>query len=313
MTIYLQRGDKGARGDGAKGDWIVSWQAFLAGEGHYEGDYSPHFGPKTQAATESFQSAHTLMMDGIVGDGVTATARGRGLNPPWSPNKNDTTIEQLDDEDEGYMDPDWPQPADLDGDGRADLVYLKEAERQKLWGPLKFKVVDGKPKLTNDWYSKYIRRVFVPQLKGVDCYGSPSSGNVLFHKLAIPQLLGALQECEDEGLIGDIESFGGTYVMRFIRGSTKTLSNHAFGVAPDFNMKENGLGKQPALVGEKGTLRRIVKIFERWGFFWGGWYRNRKDGMHFECVKLIPTNELCDMVAQLSTVDHILPWLKDVA
>jgi hypothetical protein len=122
-----------------------------------------------------------------------------------------------------------------------------------------------------------------------------------------------MQKIENASLLEDITSYGGTYVFRFIRGSTKTLSNHAFGVAIDFNMKENGLGKRPALLGEPGTLRRVAVIFEKWGFFWGGWYRNRRDGMHFECVKWIPTAELEGMVRGLSGFEHILPWVKDGA
>jgi len=309
MTIYLRRGDSGTRGDGGKGDWIVSWQAFLAGEGHYEGDYSPNFGPRTEAATKAFQKAVHIAEDGIVGGDATKAACGLGFSPPWG-----AQVKYIgDDETTGYMDPTWPQPADLDDDGRADLVYLSESERKKLWGdPLK-EVVDGKPVVNQDWYDENIRRVHVPQLKGMDCYGNPSSGNVYFHKRAAAQFLGAMQDCEDEGLLGDFTSFGGTYVFRFIRGSTTTLSNHAFGVAPDFNMKENGLGKQPALVGETGTLRRIARIFEKWGFFWGGWFRSRKDGMHFECVKAIDSTTLADMVAQLSEVEHIIPWVEEAA
>ena len=311
MTIYLQRGDKGTRGDGGKGDWIVAWQSFLAGEGHYEGDYSPNFGPRTESATVAWQKSVGLGGDGVVGDGTTDASYAKGFKAPWKPVFE--TYEYYGNDSEGYMDPSWPQPADLDGDGRADLVYLGEAQRQKLWGLLAYKVVDGKPDLTNDWYNRCVRKVHVPQLVGMDCYGNPHDGSVLFHKLAAPQLLGAMQEIEEAGLLGDLRTFGGTYVLRFIRGSTKTLSNHAFAVALDFNMEQNGLGKQPALVGEKGTLRRIVSIFERFGFFWGGWYRSRKDGMHLECVKAIDTTTLTAMVKKLKKHDHILPWLKDIA
>jgi len=301
MAIYLQRGDKGTAGDGRKGDWIVTWQSFLAGEGLYVGDYSPNFGPKSEGSTKAFQRKHSLTVDGIVGGGATSAAQALGFDPPWLEAK---VSEVSSEHGEGWMDPSWPSPVDLDGDGRADLVYLASAERQRIWGPLEYKEVGGKITVTNDW-TKNVVTVFVPQLKGVDVYGKPGSGKVQFHKLAAAQLQGAFQEVEERGLLGDIGTFGGTYVLRLIRGSTSTLSNHAFAVAFDLNMTQNGLGKRPALVGEVGSLRKLASIFERWGFFWGGWYRNRKDGMHFECVQRIPADKLRLMLEALGTSDHI--------
>ena len=334
MTIYLKRGDKGTRGDGAKGDWIVSWQSFLAGEDHYEGDYSPNFGPRTEAATRRFQDSLGYLGTGNVTRNELMPALNKGFDPPDSWLKaalaaGDIVQENVDKltDDPGtdsrhdlegpiistYLNPLWPQPVDLDGDGRADLVYLGEDGRQALWGPLEYGVIDGKPVLANDWLSKFVRKVHVPQLVGVDCYGSPSKGNVQFHKLAAAQLLGAFQEVEEAGLKDLLLTYGGSYNMRFIRDSLTTLSNHAFGVALDLNMKWNGLGKQAALVGQEGSLRQFVPIFERWGFFWGGWYRNRKDGMHFECVKRLTEQEVLVMAGELSKSDHILEALKAAA
>jgi hypothetical protein len=335
MTVYLKRGDTGTAGDGGKGDWILSWQAFLVGQGTYVGDYSPNFGPKTEDATERVQAAWGLAADGIVGGGTLEKAIALGFDPPDSWLKaayeagdidHVRYTSMLDDPDmlrfqvlgsadpnptpQGYLDSSWPKPADLDGDGRADLVYLSEDERQALWGPLEYKVVDGKPVLTNDWYSKNVVLIKVPQLVGVDVYGTPSSGRCQFHKLAAAQLLGAFQEADEAGFAGLLLTYGGTYNMRFIRGSTTTLSNHAFAVAIDLNMTWNGLGKQPALVGEKGSLRQMVSIFESWGFYWGGWYRSRKDGQHLECVKLLEDSELRKKVDALGNNEHVWRWVE---
>lgn len=299
MTIYLERG--------YSGPWTTPWQSFLAGQGIYTGDYTQGFGPITEDATERAQAAWGIEVDGKVGDGTTRMAISKGFEPPWYDAVPTPAV--VDGFETTYMNPAWPQPADLDGDGRADLVYLNEAGRQKLWGYPQYVLDNGKPKALAGW-EKQLVRVPVPQLKGVWCYGNRHSGNVRFHKKAVPQLLGAMQEIEEAGLLEDITSYGGTYVFRFIRGSTKTLSNHAFGVAIDFNMKENGLGKKPALVGEPGTLRRVAVIFEKWGFFWGGWYKNRKDGMHFECVELLPEYRLKKQINDLKKSEHILPWLE---
>lgn len=85
----------------------------------------------------------------------------------------------------------------------------------------------------------------------------------------------------------------GTFNYRFIAG-TKRLSTHAFGIAIDFNLPKN-LGRYwrwdkckgekpcpfPAYTLEDKNLNKIVTIFEKYGFIWGGkWYHY--DGVHFE-------------------------------
>ena len=189
----------------------------------------------------------------------------------------------------GLGDPDWP-PTDFDGDGRDDLVYLGSAARDKLFGPLEWEEVDGKVVCTNDW-KKNLVTIQVPQLSGVECYGRPFSGKVTVHRLIVPQFLAFWAAVEREGLLHLVKSWGGTYVLRKIR-RREALSNHAYAVAFDMNMKENGLGVVPALVGREGEVRRLVPLAMAYGFFWGGHYRNRKDGMHFEAVKVLTPAEL---------------------
>jgi hypothetical protein len=106
----------------------------------------------------------------------------------------------------------------------------------------------------------------------------PILGTVTCHRLLVPRLAGALGEIESEGLseLIDPAHYGGCYVPRFIdRDATKPLSNHAFGLAIDLNTTTNQLGT-------KGSMDpRIVEIFRKWGFNWGG-YWTRPDPMHFE-------------------------------
>jgi hypothetical protein len=72
----------------------------------------------------------------------------------------------------------------------------------------------------------------------------------------------------------------------FIRGNTTTLSNHAFGTAFDINADQNSLGARPALVGQRGSTRELVPLANKWGFYWGGHFGSRPDGMHFEIAFL---------------------------
>ena len=55
-------------------------------------------------------------------------------------------------------------------------------------------------------------------------------------------------------------------------------------------LTQNGLGKKPAMIGEIGCVRELVPIANECGFYWGGHFDKRKDGMHFEIAKIIKTN-----------------------
>ena len=81
-----------------------------------------------------------------------------------------------------------------------------------------------------------------------------------FHRLAAAQLQGMWAEWETAKLLDRILIYDGSFVPRFVRGSRTVLSNHAFGSAFDINERYNKLGKRPALVGEKGSLRELVPI-----------------------------------------------------
>jgi hypothetical protein len=55
---------------------------------------------------------------------------------------------------------------------------------------------------------------------------------------------------------------------------------HAFGLAVDLNVSTNGLGTRGDMHAD------IVRIFEKWGFRWGGWW-SRPDPMHFELAQIV--------------------------
>ena len=115
------------------------------------------------------------------------------------------------------------------------------------------------------WYDAHIATRTVPLLGSVTC-------NV---KL-FPQLIGALTDVRSAGLGGEIHVYSGCYAARTVaRSPTAPPSQHAYGAAIDINAPENPYGATPTMD------PRIVKIFERWGFLWGGNYLT-PDGMHFE-------------------------------
>jgi len=165
---------------------------------------------------------------------------------------------------------------------------LSFLDREKLFG--KFSYVSSptyaNPEaitITSSWTSN-ISQVSIPNLRGIA--GAPKSSTIQFHSLLIPQITKLFNKWHDEGLTYLILSWGGSWVPRFVRGSRTSLSNHAWGTAFDVNVQWNMLGAQPALRGETGSVRELVEIAYEHGFYWGGWFANRPDGMHFEAYKI---------------------------
>jgi hypothetical protein len=109
----------------------------------------------------------------------------------------------------------------------------------------------------------------------------PIMGRVTCHRLMVPQLRGALQEVQDAGLGHLLKTYDGCYVPRFIaRNPDNSISLHTWGIAIDMDAATNYRGI-------RGTMDdRIVAIFKKWGFRWGGDWRPT-DPMHFELGALL--------------------------
>jgi hypothetical protein len=115
------------------------------------------------------------------------------------------------------------------------------------------------------WYDANIVTRTVPILGPVTC-----------NRRLFPMLIGALTDVEKAGLANELHVYSGCYAARTVaRRPTAPPSQHAYGAAIDINAPENPYGAQPTMD------PRIVRIFERWGFLWGGRFLT-PDGMHFE-------------------------------
>jgi len=251
---------------------VEQWQFFLRGLDLYTGPVDGDFGTGSHEATRKFQRKWNLADDGVVGGQTYAIAFSLGFCP-------------LEDEDEGKFGPNWPP--------KPSFKSLNSTQRVKVFGEIKFQSAGTKRnpeaiKITNNWNRDNLTKVYIPQLVGV--YGAPKSGKVFWHKKGAEQLQNLFQAWEDEGLIDLVESWAGSWVPRFIRGSRSVLSNHSFASAFDINVAWNGLGRQPALVGKKGSVRELVPLACEYGFYWGGFWgyggKGRADGMHFEMAKV---------------------------
>lgn len=163
-----------------------------------------------------------------------------------------------------------PQPAEAVAAAPAQPVGVVEGD---LIGAMTFRILkSGYIEPDPAWVAANIASGEVPILGRVTC-----------HRLLFPQLAAALAEIQQEGLASRLHrsDYGGCYVPRFIgRDPRRGLSMHAFGLALDLNVSENYLGT-------RGNMDpRIVEIFEKWGFRWGGRW-SQPDPMHFELSRLV--------------------------
>lgn len=156
---------------------------------------------------------------------------------------------------------------------RSTRTFFSGASAQRAIGNFRYvSNPDGTISQDRSWVAQHITTRNVPLLGQVTC-----------HRVLLPQLEGALTEIRDSGLSGSIKpgQYGGCYVPRFIeRDGTKPLSMHAWGLAVDINVADNPLGAKPNMD------PRVVAIFEKWGFRWGGRW-SRPDGHHFELAALV--------------------------
>jgi D-alanyl-D-alanine carboxypeptidase len=114
----------------------------------------------------------------------------------------------------------------------------------------------------------------------------PILGQVTCNRAMIPQLHGALAEVVRRGLghLVDPGDYAGCYAPRVIAGDPgPSIAHHAWGSAIDLNARANPQGLPPH------QDRRLVAIFERWGFTWGGRWLV-PDAMHFELLRLQSTS-----------------------
>lgn len=215
---------------------------------------SASFGKDTEAATRKYQRANALVPDGVVG---MATARA-AMTDGWA-----------------FLpyQPDAPRP----------LRAMSEATKDRVFGKFRYEAAptEDNPeaiRILGDWKKEHIVMVTLDKAHG-------QTERMPVHKVIAQQLMAAVAEIKRLGLIDRIRDYNGAMVERFVRGSTKTLSNHARGTAIDINKDWNKLGRVPAPIGAEGSVLELVPVFNRHGFAWGGHF-DRIDPMHFEVAEV---------------------------
>jgi hypothetical protein len=176
------------------------------------------------------------------------------------------------------------------------------AARQAMFGKFEYQQApqpgNSEPiQILGDWVAQNITLVELPQVAGLQTYSGTMNGRVRFHRQAAPQLQALWKAWEEASLLSRVAFWGGSFVPRLIRGTSSgrsaadSLSVHTFGAAFDINVNENRLGARPALVGQPGSVRELVELANTYGFYWGGHFTGRPDGMHFEIAKWVPVGD----------------------
>lgn len=160
--------------------------------------------------------------------------------------------------------------------GASRLAFLTGGEAARAFGTFRYRWrADGSLWIDPAFVDANIRTERVPVLGEVRC-----------HRLMFPQLRGALREVAERGLGAAIHphQYGGCFVPKGIEGSPGAISLHTWGIAIDLNVPGN-------LRGTEGEIdRRVVAIFKKWGFAWGGDW-NWTDPMHFELAGVLTTSD----------------------
>src|SRR5215207_3138289 len=124
-------------------------------------------------------------------------------------------------------------------------------------------------------FATTVVKILVPQLKGINDVRTDAlqkanakfNGELKFFKPAHAQLLAVFSEIERAGLQDRLISIAGSFNPRLQKrrngGFVKTPSNHSFGTALDINSDFNAQGRIPPAVGQRGSVRELVPIFEK--------------------------------------------------
>jgi hypothetical protein len=166
---------------------------------------------------------------------------------------------------------------------------MTSIERADAFGKFKFVAapVKGNPEnisIQGAWARENLVVIELQEIVGIA--GAPAGGRIQCHRLMADPLRYMFEEFEQRGLLDLVHTWDGCFCPRFIRGSHTSLSNHSWGTAFDINANWNPYGKAPAAAGKLGCVYELVPIANKHGFYWGGHFLNRPDGMHFEYARL---------------------------
>jgi hypothetical protein len=148
-------------------------------------------------------------------------------------------------------------------------MKLTFVEAVKRYGPIVNGKWPGEPKWmtiykTPKWFADQV----INSATGKKCQ------RIYMNRDMVLMLEKALELLVERGVSHELKTFDGCYQIRSIRGKVGIVSAHSYGIALDFNAKENPLN------GNVTFSKEFLQCFEEAGFTLGANFA-RKDGMHF--------------------------------
>lgn len=135
--------------------------------------------------------------------------------------------------------------------------------------------LDDDGNLTQDWMNANIGRAHLPYPLILSWNHAQKVKSFACHRKLARLFEQAFYDIQQQGLVQEVQYFGGCLNVRQKRTSPK-LSSHSWGIAIDLNPETNALGTRGKMNGD------VVAIFERLNFKWGGSFTGKKDPMHFQ-------------------------------
>jgi LysM repeat protein len=149
------------------------------------------------------------------------------------------------------------------------------AEIKSTFGDI-WQYISADGSLKPSWEAEHFGKVRLPFAIPLSWKPSLKVLNLYCHVKMKEAFKAVFTEIENKNLANKIETYGGCFNYRSKRYGSK-LSTHCWGIAIDLNPETNRMGTS-------GNMdSRIVDIFKRHGFTWGGdWTGRSKDPMHFQ-------------------------------
>lgn len=286
MAFLLSRGGNNVPAE------VQRWQYFLLRRGIPQvGKVDADFGTKTEEATKIFQLQQGITVNGKVNQKTLDVASAFGYTILDGSYYNDRESAA------------WPPaPGGLSSPSSAwrnskftcfRFVQKAIAYRDR---PERIVIRDSCDGSISDWSSHHIVDLVSSIFSHVEGY----HGYFRVHKETKETLEELLHQWKAADLLHLPITYAGAFDPRYIYGHSPgnaaqplklstaagSLSNHAFGSAFDINATWNWIGTVPAVCGRKGSVRELVEIANRTGFYWGGHFGGgRIDGMHFEMAR----------------------------
>ncbi len=255
---------------GMRGDRVAAWQSFLVGKGFDNGPIDGFFGEHTRDATKAFQKKYKIEDDGVAGRATLLKAASLGFELIEEP-AEDMTSSNF---------PPRPNFPPLVGNeqrgavfGRFDFVSAPvPSNPEAVRHPWKLGAGQHRqrpdPAIAQGARQQGAAGHAISPARGQSASGSVEGMGIRQAPGPRPELRRGIRRALYPWQPHQPEQ---SRVWQCLRYQLRTESA----------WRAAGAGRR-----QRARVRELVPIAHRWGFYWGGHFASRADGMHFEVAFL---------------------------